>query len=159
MFIFKKMSIRYSHLNSYSLSVVLSNSVSLKKKVASSACNKNSSTRIFWDTYRYAPKGLYKHLPFHHKGYLKIHVQGSRFNKVNNSYSFIKDVLKWIWQLFTVNVRQGRTQWLLVQFGATRLIRVDAQAVLLTFAFVPSASAVIYPQRKRQLFIMLLALL
>lgn len=58
-----------------------------------------------------------------------------------------------------MNVWQGRIQRLPVQFAPTPLIHVDAQAVLLTFASVPSASTVTYPQLKRQLFIMLLALL
>ena len=156
------MSIKYSHLNSHSLSVVLLNSVSLKKKkkVASSACNKNSSViqgyfEILIDMHQ---KGFINTSHFITKDVYRYSVQWSRLNKANNSYCFIKDVLRWIWQLSTVNVWQGRIQLPPVQFGATPLIHVDAQAVLLTFAFVPSASMVTYPQWKWQLFIMLLAL-
>ena len=113
LFIFKKMSVKYSHLNTHSLPVILSNSVPWKKWLVQLAM-KTMARVFFWDTYRYVAKMLYKYFPFHHKGYLKICVQGSRCNKVNNSYCFIKDILKWTWQLFTVNVWQGRIQWLLV---------------------------------------------
>lgn len=42
-------------------------------------------------------RGLYVHLQFRYMDSKKIFTQESRFNKINNLYCLIKDILKWNW--------------------------------------------------------------
>lgn len=66
-----------------------------------------------------------------------------RFNKIDISYWFIRNICKWRWHFFfllffTASVHCWGLQWLLVQFGATALICAVAPADLPTSAFASS---------------------
>lgn len=43
---------------------------------------------------------MYRHFPFYHRTYKRIHTQQERLNKINSFYCFVKDVPKWNIALF-----------------------------------------------------------
>lgn len=43
---------------------------------------------------------MYRHFPFYHRTYKRIHTQQERLNKINSFYCFVKDVPKWNIDLF-----------------------------------------------------------
>lgn len=142
LFIVKKKFVRYLSLNSHCLSFVLlhKGGVPWKKQLVQLAAQSPNcfSSRQYLLVYSRNALCLFHFVTQNIK---KTCIQGSRCNKMNNFYCFIKNILKWNWLPHpcpTVGVWWWRIQRPGVQFGATYClvwILLRLQQCLLTIAF------------------------